>query len=110
MKELHEIERDYIENIISFFCRKSMEVFGLKNNSRKNDITNFIGSHINKRLVETNLIYSCMVLVNIDNISDIRNYKIGKILGSDSSEPRNNIEVSIKYGTREIETFQYFIN
>ena len=96
MKELHEIERDYIENIISFFCRKSMEVFGLKNNSRKNDITNFIGS--------------CMVLVNIDNISDIRNYKIGKILGSDSSEPRNNIEVSIKYGTREIETFQYFIN
>lgn len=110
MKELHEIERDYIEGIISFFCRKSMEVFGLKNNSRKNDITNFIQSHINKRLVETNLIYSCLVVVNIDNISDIRDYKISKILGSDISKPRNSIEVSIKYGTREMETFQYFIN
>jgi hypothetical protein len=110
MKELHEIERDYIEGIISFFCRKSMEVFGIKNNSSSFDIKYWIDNHIRKRLIETNLIYDYMVKVNIYNISDIRDYRINKVLGNDFSEPRNNIVVSIKYGTREMETFQYFIN
>ena len=110
MKELHEIERDYIEGIISFFCRKSMDVFGIKNNSSSFDIKYWIDNHIRKRLVETNLIYDYIVKVNIYNISDIRDYRINKVLGNDFSEPRNNIEVSIKYGTREMETFQYFIN
>ena len=28
MKELAEIERTYIKDIVEFFCRKSFEIFG----------------------------------------------------------------------------------
>lgn len=109
MKELHEIERDYIEGIISFFCRKSIEIFGSKYHNY-HDIEIWIENHLRKRLVETNLIHDYMIKVNIYDISDIRDYRIEKILGNDFSEPKNNIEVCIKFGNRDMEAFQYFIN
>ena len=49
MKELAEIERGYIKDIIEFFCRKSFEIFGknfLKSNSH--DIISWIENHIKK--------------------------------------------------------------
>ena len=39
MKELAEIERGYIKDIIEFFCRKSFEIFG------KNFLKSKINSH-----------------------------------------------------------------
>jgi hypothetical protein len=60
MKELAEIERDYIKNIIEFFCRKSLELFLIGRTTSSLDsckIQSWVENHIRKRLLENNLIY-----------------------------------------------------
>jgi hypothetical protein len=53
-----------------------------------------------------------MIKVNLNDINEIRDYKIDQLLDSYHLEPKNNIEVSVRYGNRgnrEFETFKYNI-
>ena len=113
MKELAEIERGYIKDIIEFFCKKSFEVFGksfLKSQINSHDIISWIENHIRKRLFETGMINDYRIVINSENdIAEVRDYKIDQLLGNDSIKPKNNIEVSVRYGNRNFETFEYEI-
>jgi len=105
MKELAEIERGYIKDIIEFFCRKSFEIFGknfLKSKINSHDIISWIENHIRKRLFETGIITDYRIIINFNDIAD-------QLLGNDSDKPKNNIEVSVRYGNRDFETFEYEI-
>jgi hypothetical protein len=110
MKELAEIERDYIKDIVEFFCRKSFEIFGenfLKSNSH--DIISWIENKIKKRLFEPGIITDYRIIINFNDIAKNRDYRIDQVLGNDSVKPKNNIEVSVRYGNRDFETFEFEI-
>ena len=109
MKELAEIERGYIKDIIEFFCRKSLEIFIGKSSFNSHEITSWIESKIRKRLHETGLITDYRIVVNFYDIAQTRDMKIGQLLGTSSVKPKNTIEVSVKYGNRDFETFEYEI-
>jgi len=110
MKELAEIERTYIKDIVEFFCRKSLEFFiGRKSDSFSNEVTSWIESKIRKRLHETGLITDYRIVVNFYDIAQTRDMKIGQLLGTSSVKPKNTIEVSVKYGNRDFETFEFEI-
>ena len=50
------------------------------------------------------------IVINSENdIAEVRDYKIDQLLGNDSIKPKNNIEVSVRYGSRNFETFVYEI-
>jgi hypothetical protein len=110
MKELAEIERTYIKDIVEFFCRKSLEFFiGRKSDSFSNEVTSWIESKIRKRLHETGLITDYHIVVNFYDIAQTRDMKICQLLGTSSVKPKNTIEVSVKYGNRDFETFEFEI-
>ncbi len=110
MKELAEIERGYIKDIVEFFCRKSLEFFiGRKSDSFSHEVKSWIESKIRKRLLETGLITDYMIVVSFYDIAKNRDYRIDQLLGNDSDKPKNNIEVSVRYGNRDFETFEYEI-
>ncbi len=112
MKELAEIERTYIKDIIEFFCRKSFEVFGknFKNQINSHDTVSWIENKIRKRLLEPGMIYDYSIVINSKNdIVKVRDYRIGQVLGTPCVKPKNNIEVSVKYGNRDFEIFEYEI-
>ena len=111
MKELVEIERGYIKDIIEFFCRKSLEIFIGRTSSSFNshEIVSWIESKIEKRLLDSNLINVYRVVVNFNDIAKNRDYRIDQLLGNDSIKPKNTIEVSVRYGIRDFETFEYEI-
>ena len=110
MKELAEIERTYIKDIVEFFCRKSLEFFiGRKSDSFSNEVTSWIESKIRKRLHETGLITDYRIVVNFYDIAQTRDMKIGQLLGTSSVKPKNTIEVSVRYGNRDFDTFEFEI-
>ena len=110
MKELAEIERAYIKDIVEFFCRKSLEFFiGRKSDSFSHEVKSWIESKIRKRLLETGLITDYMIVVNFYDITQTRDMKIGQLLGTSSVKPKNTIEVSVRYGNRDFDTFEFEI-
>ena len=106
MKELVEIERTYIKDIIEFFCRKSLELFIGGTDSFSHEVTSWIESKIVKRLHQTGLITDYRIVVNFYDIAETREMKIGQLLGTSSVTPKNSIEVSVRYGNRDFETFE----
>jgi hypothetical protein len=110
MKELVEIERTYIKDIVEFFCIKSMEIFiRRKSDSFSYEVKSWIESKIRKRLLETGLITDYMIVVEFYDIVKTRDMKIGQLLGTSLVKPKNTIEVSVRYGNRDFETFEYEI-
>jgi hypothetical protein len=110
MKELVEIERTYIRDIVEFFCRKSLEFFiGRKSDSFSYEVKNWIESKIRERLLETGIITDYMIVVNFYDIVKTRDMKIGQLLGTSFVKPKNTIEVSVRYGNRDFETFEFEI-
>lgn len=110
MKELVEIERDYIKDIIEFFCRKSLEFFIVrKSDSFSHEVKSWIESKIRKRLLETGLITDYMIVVSFYDIVKTRDMKINQLLGTSSVKPKNTIKVSVRYGNRDFDTFEFEI-
>jgi hypothetical protein len=110
MKELVEIERTYIKDIVEFFCIKSMEIFiRKKSDSFSYEVKSWIESKIRKRLLETGLITDYMIVVNFYDIVETRDMKIEQLLGTSLLRPKNTIEVSVRYGNRDFETFEFEI-
>lgn len=110
MKELAEIERGYIKDILEFFCRKSLEFFiGRKSDSFSQEVKSWIESKIRKRLLETGLITDYMIVVSFYDIVKTRDMKINQLLGTSSVKPKNTIEVSVRYGNRDFDTFEFEI-
>ena len=110
MKDIVEIERTYIKDIVEFFCIKSMEIFiRRKSDSFSYEVKSWIESKIRKRLLETGLITDYMIVVSFYDIAKTRDMKIGQLLGTSSVKPKNTIEVSVRYGNRDFETFEYEI-
>jgi hypothetical protein len=113
MKELAEIERTYIKDIVEFFCIKSMEIFQEdqigQSDSFSYEVKTWIESKIRKRLLETGIITDYMIVVNFYDIVKTRDMKIEQLLGTSSIKPKNTIEVSVRYGNRDFETFEFEI-
>lgn len=110
MKELAEIERGYIKDILEFFCRKSLEFFIVrKSDSFSQEVKSWIESKIRKRLLETGLITDYMIVVSFYDIVKTRDMKINQLLGTSSVKPKNTIEVSVRYGNRDFDTFEFEI-
>lgn len=110
MKELAEIERGYIKDIVEFFCRKSLEFFiGRKSDSFSQEVKSWIESKIRKRLLETGLITDYMIVVSFYDIVKTRDMKINQLLGTSSVKPKNTIEVSVRYGNKDFDTFEFEI-
>lgn len=109
MKELAEIERTYIKDIVEFFCIKSLELFNKKSDSFSHEVKSWIESRIRKRLLEKGLITDYMIVVNFYDVLETRDYKIDNLLGKSTIIPKNTIEVIVRYVNCDFETFEYEI-
>lgn len=116
MKELAEIEKEYVKNIVEFFCRKSLETILISPSGKATgggefsyQLSSWIENHLRRRLFEKDFITNYNINVNINNLADIRDYKIDSVLGNESKEPKNYIRVSVRYKDRSFEQFDYDI-
>ena len=116
MNELAKIEKEYVKNIVEFFCRKSLETILISPSSKATgggefsyQLSSWIENHLRRRLFEKDFITNYNINVNINNLADIRDYKIDSVLGNESKEPKNYIRVSVRYKDRSFEQFDYDI-
>jgi hypothetical protein len=68
-----------------------------------------MNEEVKKRLFEPGIITDYRIIINFNDIAKNRDYRIDQVLGNDSVKPKNNIEVSVRYGNRDFETFEYEI-
>jgi len=90
MKTLLEIECEYINGVILFFCEKYTSMY--VNKPLSFEIKNLISKQINDRLLTTNLIIDYKVQVNIHPKDEMRDSIIDNIL-EDKSILENNVVV-----------------
>lgn len=88
MRTLPEIESDYINGVILFFCREYTTMYI----SKPHDISDMISKQIHERLLRTNLIFDYKVHVNIHPKDEMRDSIIDNIL-EDKSILEDNIVV-----------------
>ena len=79
MKTLHEIEKEYIKNIIDSSCYNALELF-IDKTRYGPLIRDFIDINIRERLVETKFVRNYIINVNFNNVEDIRNNRIDQVL------------------------------
>ena len=111
MNELAEIEKEYVKNIVEFFCRKSLETILLSPRSKEFNyqVSSWIENHLRRRLFEKDFIINYDINVYTNNLADVRDYKIDSVLGNESKEPRNYIRVNVRYKDRTFDQFDYDI-
>jgi hypothetical protein len=115
MKDLADINKDYVKNIIEFFCRKSLETILLSPSGKGTggeftyQLRSWIENHIRKRLFDKEFITNYDISVNINSLRDHRDYKIDKVLGNQVKELKDYIRVSVRFPDRSFDTFDYVI-
>ena len=116
MNELAEIEKEYVKNIVEFFCRKSLETILLSPSGKATgggvfsyQLSSWIENHLRRRLFEKDFIINYDINVYTNNLADVRDYKIDSVLGNESKEPRNYIRVNVRYKDRTFDQFDYYI-
>lgn len=116
MKDLADINKDYVKNIIEFFCRKSLETILLSPSEKGTgggeftyQLRSWIENHIRKRLFDKEFITNYDISVNINSLCDHRDYKIDKVLGNQVKELKDYIRVSVRFPDRSFDTFDYII-
>ncbi len=105
---LIEIERSYIENIVSFFCKAGVEMYlhQKKDNETGVRLKNFISNQIERRLLSINLIVDFEVKVDFNNnLRNIRDYRINEVLGNYCEYPKSTVTVNIQQ-QRSVELYQ----
>lgn len=112
-KSLTDIHKSYIKDIIDFFVKNNYSL--LTNNQynsnayvKKGHLKELLDNQINSRLVEKNLILDFKVDINIKGLQEIRDKKIESII-NDKNFEENNITIYIRYPTREITEFKYYL-
>lgn len=78
MKDLRDIELEYITGVINFFCGAYSKL--------GDQIQDLLSNQIDKRLLKTNLIYDYKVEVNIYPKSEKRDTKLDIILEDSEKE------------------------
>ncbi len=116
MKNLADINKDYVKNIIEFLCEKSLETILLNPNGTATgggeytyQLRSWIENHIKKRLFDKEFITNYDISVNINSLCDHRDYKIDKVLGNQVKELKDYIRVSVRFPDRSFDTFDYII-
>ena len=116
MNELAQIEKEYVKNIVEFFCRKSLETILLSPSGGTTgggeftyQLRSWIENHLRRRLFEKDFIINYDINVYINNLADVRDYKIDSVLGNESKEPKNYIRVNVRYKDRTFDQFDYDI-
>jgi hypothetical protein len=97
---LIEIEKNYIENIVSFFCKAGVEMYlhQKKDNETGIRLKNFISNQIERRLLSTNLIENFEVKIEFNNnLRNVRDYRISEVLGNYCEYPKSIITVNIRH-------------
>ncbi len=92
MKTLLEIENEYINDVILFFCREYTKLYISFKYGKPYDISDMISKQIHERLLTTNLIVDYKVQVNIYPKDEMRDSIIDNIL-EDKSILEDNIVV-----------------
>lgn len=108
MKNLNDIELDYIRSIIEFFCREYPPhiKFDKYDNYKKSELISLISNQIVNRLVKTNLITDFTVRVNVHPMDEKRNCQIENILEDKNVVLSDNITVYYQRN-REFLKFEY---
>lgn len=96
---LQEIEKNYIEDIVNFFCKEGVMFL----NKRKDyetglKLQEFISRQIENRLVKTSIITNYRVMVELNgSVENIRNYRIAEVIGDYCDKPKSVITVDIQH-------------
>jgi hypothetical protein len=98
MKTLDEIETDYVNNIIEYFCKEMPTHirFNKNNLSSRVVLKSKISSQIEKRLLNTYLIKNYTVTINIYPIEELRDTQIDNLIENKNIPlPEDHISVVI---------------
>ena len=95
MKNLNDIELDYIRNIFEFFCREYPPhiKFDKYSDDKKSELISLISNQLNNRLVKTNLLTNFVVRINVHPIDEKRNCQIENILDDKNVVLSDNITI-----------------
>ena len=109
MKNLAEIELDYVRNIIEFFCREyPIHVkFDKYSGYKQAEIKELISKQIKNRLVNSNLIKDYKVNINVYPKDERRNCQIDNVLEDKNIVLEDNITVLYEYRRGEFYEYKY---
>lgn len=104
-KSLTDIHKSYIKDIIDFYVKS---YYNMYSGEPFSNLKESLGNKINSILLEKNLILDFKVYINIKGLQEIRDKKIESII-NDKNFEENNITIYIRYPTREITEFKYYL-
>jgi len=120
MKNLGEIELDYVRNTIGFFCREYTASFPLglitgtelhinfdKWLYKQSEIKELISKQIQNRLVNSNLLKDYKVQINVHPKDEKRNCQIDNVLEDKNIVLEDNITVLYEYRRGEFFEYKY---
>jgi hypothetical protein len=109
MKNLEEIELDYVRNIIEFFCREYPIHIRLDKHSgyKKAELKDLISRQIHNRLVSSNLLKDYKVEINVHPKDEKRNCQIDNVLEDKNIVLEDNITVFYEYRRGEFFEYKY---
>jgi RNA-binding protein YhbY len=107
MKTLDEIETDYVNNIIEYFC-KEMPIhikFNKHSEMKKAELIQRISNQIDNRLLNNHLVKNYLVKVNVYPKDERRDTQIENLIENKNVVLEDNITVF--YERRRGEFFEY---
>ena len=109
MKNLGEIELDYVRNVIEFFCREYLTHLNFNKYSdyKKTELQDMISKQIKNRLVNSNLLKDYKVQINVHPKDEKRNCQIDNVLEDKNIVLEDNITVFYEYRRGEFYEYKY---
>jgi len=98
MKTLDEIETEYVNNIIDYFCREMPPhiKFNKHSERKRDELIQRISRQIENRLMNTHLIKNYRVMINIYPIQERRDTQIDNLIDNKNIPlPEDHISVLI---------------
>jgi hypothetical protein len=99
MKTLDEIETDYVNNIIDFFCREMPTHIKFNKHSeiKKAELIQRISNQIETRLLNNHLVKNYKVIINIYPIEERRDTQIDNLIDNKNIPlPEDHISVLVE--------------
>ena len=109
MKNLEEIELDYVGNIIEFFCREYQihTKFDKYSGYKQSELQDMISRQIKNRLVNSNLLKDYKVEINIYPKDERRNSQIDNVLEDKNTFLEDNITVFYEKHSGQFYEYKY---
>ena len=104
METLQDIECKYISDIVKFFCKSYVELYGP---NKPNAIKDLIMKQLENKLLKTDLINNYMVSTNILSTIERRDLVLDNLIGDADNDIEEHVDVYIEHRKGIFYSFRY---